>query len=333
MYLDHFDMRHMPFSITPDTVFFMNRAGYQDALNVLLVALRSGEGFVKVTGEVGVGKTMLCRKLLNTLREEAVTAYIHNPYLEPESLLLAIADELGVVCPPPVHQHTVLKGITGKLVALDRAGRRVVLCLDEVQAMPVQTLETLRLLTNLETEKRKLLQVVLFGQPELDQVLNQPSVRQLKQRITFSYQLLPLNRVGLLSYVRHRLAVAQCRRFVFSRGALEQLYAASAGVPRLINILCHKALMVAYGKGEPRVGRKHMRIAVRDTLEAQKPLKSWAAEWMPSVYWIISGLLAASMLVLLDARFPGILVLLDARFPGILGLLDARLPGLLGLLT
>ena len=310
MYLEHFDMVDLPFTITPDTAFFMNRAGYQDALNVLLVALRSGEGFVKVTGEVGVGKTMLCRKLLNTLRGESVTAYIHNPYLEPESLLLAIADELGVEYAQGASQHTVLKSITHTLMEHDRRQRRVVLCLDEVQAMPVETLETLRLLTNLETEKRKLLQVVMFGQPELDQVLGQPSVRQLKQRITFSYHLVPLNRVGLLSYVRHRLAVAQCRNFVFSRGALEHLYASSCGVPRMINILCHKALMVAYGKGDHKVGRQHMRVAVRDTLEAQKIARPWSATWIPIFYRATCGALGATILVLFVQRLPELLTFL-----------------------
>ncbi len=290
MYIEHFDMRDLPFTITPDTTYFMNRAGYQDALNVLLVALRSGEGFVKVTGEVGVGKTMLCRKLLSSVNEDFVTAYIHNPYLEPLSLLFAIADELEVKYRENIGQHALLKRITARLMEHDRAGRRVVLCLDEVQAMPVQTLETLRLLTNLETERRKLLQVVLFGQPELDKLLSEPSVRQLKQRITFSYRLLPLNRVGLLAYVRHRLGVAQCRRpDLFSAGAMEMLYGASSGIPRLVNILCHKGLMAAYGKGDTRVSRRHMRVAARDTLEAQRLRKRWRISWRPALYWTVGG--------------------------------------------
>ena len=304
MYLEHFQMRYLPFSITPDTVFFMNRAGYQDALNVLLVAIRSGEGFVKVTGEVGVGKTMLCRKLLNTLNQEFVTAYIHNPYLDPTSLLLAISDELGIDCPSSLDRHTLLKRITAHLMDCDGAGRGVVLCLDEVQAMPVRTLETLRLLTNLETEKRKLLQVVLFAQPELDKLLSEPSIRQLKQRITFSYELVPLNRLGLLAYVRHRLSIVQReQRMLFSSAALKLLYSASSGIPRLINILCHKALMVAYGRGDEEVGRIHMQAAVQDTLQAQQLDKPRLTGWLSYFGWGSCVCIATLALAVIGLRF------------------------------
>ena len=189
MYLHHFGMTSTPFSITPDTTFFMNRAGYQDALNVLLFALRGGEGFVKVIGEVGTGKTLLCRKLLNTLNGEFVTCYIHNPYLEPKTLLFAVADELRISYTEDISQHALLKRLTKGLLDHHANGKRVVMCLDEVQAMPMETLEALRLLSNLETEKRKLLQVVMFGQPELDELLDQRSIRQLKQRVTFSYRM------------------------------------------------------------------------------------------------------------------------------------------------
>jgi len=269
MYLEHFNLRELPFTITPDTEFFMNRAGYQDALNVLLVALRSGEGFVKVTGEVGVGKTLLCRKLLNSLGKDFATAYIYNPYLTPDTLLFAIADELGVAYKTNINQHNLQKLITKTLININASGRSVVLCLDEVQAMPVQTLETLRLLTNIETEKRKLIQVVLFGQPELDVLLSQPSVRQLKQRITFSYMLKPLNRAALTVYIRHRLAVAAYRgRNLFTKSAIDYLHRASGGIPRMINILSHKALLVAYGQGDHMVTPKHLRAAVDDSPEA-----------------------------------------------------------------
>jgi MSHA biogenesis protein MshM len=282
MYLSHFGLKELPFTITPDTGFFMNRAGYQDALNVLLVAVRSGEGFIKVTGEVGVGKTILCRKLLKTLSGEFVTAYIHNPYLKPESLLFAIADELGVKYEPATPQHQLLKLITRALLHYHAAGRNVVLCLDEVQAMPIETLETLRLLTNIETEKRKLLQVVLFGQPELDALLEKPSVRQLKQRITFSYRLLPLNRVALVAYIRHRLAVAGYKgRDLLTRQAYDYLYHATGGIPRLINIICHKAMLVAYGRGDQRITLRHVRAAVKDTQEAQRFRHSYAWFWVP----------------------------------------------------
>ena len=276
MYLEHFGLREFPFTLTPDTAFFFNRAGYQDGLNVLLVALRSGEGFVKVVGEVGTGKTVLARTLLRTLTSDYVTAYLHNPYLSPEGLLHAVADELRVRTRGPLDQHGVLKGITRRLINLHAKAKRVVLVLDEVQAMPVETLEALRLLTNLETEKHKLLQVVLFGQPELDRLLRRPSVRQLRQRITFSYRLLPMNRPGLEGYLMHRLAVAgHTGRSPFAAGALALVYRASGGIPRLANILCHKAMMAAYGKGSQRVTSDFMRASINDTASAYRLGRWW----------------------------------------------------------
>ena len=272
MYLEHYGLRALPFTITPDTEFFMNRAGYQDALNVLLVALRSGEGFIKVTGEVGVGKTLLCRKLLNSLKGEFTTAYIYNPYLEPDTLLFALADELDIEYEATTNKHILQKNITRRLLQNFEAGKRVVLCLDEVQAMPVRTLETLRLLTNIETEKRKLIQVVLFGQPELDIVIEQPSIRQLKQRITFTYELKPLNRTAVKAYIRHRLMIAGYKgRELFTNAAMECLHQASNGIPRLINILSHKAMLVAYGRGDPGIDVQHVREAVKDSPEAKRP--------------------------------------------------------------
>lgn len=284
MYLEHFRLREPPFSLTPDTAFFMSRAGYQDALNVLLVALRSGEGFVKVTGEVGTGKTMLCRTLIKTLADEFACAYIPNPYLRPTSLLLAIADELGIAYPAQVGQHAFMRLLNQALLGLHAAGRRVVVCLDEAQAMPIETLETLRLLTNLESEKRKLIQVVLFGQPELDQVLEDPAVRQLRQRITFAYEILPLNRVALEQYVLHRLAVAgHAGPPLLARRALDLLHRGSAGVPRLINILMHKALMAAYGEGGTQLEVAHVERAIADTIDARRCTAGrrpwWAWSW------------------------------------------------------
>lgn len=270
MYLEHFKLRELPFSITPDTSFFMNRSGYQDALNVLLVAIRSGEGFIKITGEVGVGKTTLCRMLLRSLGTKYVTAYIHNPYIRPDSLLFAIADELSIPYTERVSQYTLLKLITNTLIRLHDEGKGVIVCLDEVQAMPVKTLEALRLLTNLETEKSKLLQVVLFGQPELDRLLEQPSIRQLRQRITFSYRLLPLNRVAMNRYLQHRLQTAGLADGrLLSKRAMDAVYRYSGGIPRLINIICHKALLCAYGEGARQVSHRHVKAAIADMDEVR----------------------------------------------------------------
>src|SRR4030067_365832 len=182
MYDAYFGLSAPPFSITPDTSFFFGHASCQEALNTLLIAVRSGEGFIKVVGEVGTGKTLLCRKFLGALESENfVTAYIPNPDLEPMALLLAVADEFGVKYEANINQHQLLKLLTQFLIDTHAQGKRAVLCLDEAQAMPIETLEALRLLSNLETETSKLLQVVLFGQPELDVKLADPSIRQLHE--------------------------------------------------------------------------------------------------------------------------------------------------------
>ena len=278
-YLRHFGLREAPFGITPDTSFFCACRSTQEALNTLLVAVANGEGFIKITGEVGTGKTLLCRKFLATLDSGWVTAYIPNPSIEPRTLLLELADELGVQVDPGVDQHYLLKGITRTLLALARQRKRVVLCMDESQAMPIETLEALRLLTNLETEKRKLLQVVLFGQPELDRKLASESIRQLRQRITFQYDIKPLAEDEVGAYVNHRLAVAgHLGQPVVSGSALRTLHRASMGVPRLVNILSHKALLLVYGEGGYCVEPRHVRAAAQDTPAAAS--RRW---WWPGM--------------------------------------------------
>jgi MSHA biogenesis protein MshM len=278
MYAAHFGLREAPFGITPDTSFFFTSPHSQEALNTLLVAARSGEGFIKITGEVGTGKTLLCRKFLATLGPDFVSAYIPNPYLEPRTLMLALADELEVVLDKDVDQHQLLKSITARLLVLAAEGKRVLLCLDEAQAIPQVTLEALRLLTNLETEKRKLLQIVLFGQPELNQHLQADSIRQLAQRITFHYHLGPLTRDDLEFYLAHRLRVAGFTGArLFSRAAVAKLYRASGGIPRLVNIVAHKALMLAYGEGRQQVSGAHVGDAARDTVSINRPRWPWVA--------------------------------------------------------
>ncbi|MBY0267446.1 MAG: AAA family ATPase, partial [Burkholderiales bacterium] len=173
MYESHFGLREPPFGITPDTSFAYACNSHQEALNTLLVAARNGEGFMKVTGEVGTGKTLLCRRFLASLGDRFVSAYVPNPYLEPRTLMFALAEELAIVLPRDADQHHLLKELQRALLNFARQGKTVVVCLDEAQAMPLETLESLRLLSNLETEKRKLVQVVLFGQPELDERLAQ----------------------------------------------------------------------------------------------------------------------------------------------------------------
>ena len=278
-YLKHFGLRELPFGITPDTSYFFACRSIQEALNTLLIAVGNGEGFIKITGEVGTGKTLLCRKFLSTLSPAWVSAYIPNPNLEPRGLVLALADELGV-SGLSAEPHRLEKELMQRLLDLARQGKRVVLCMDETQAMPLATLETVRLLTNLETEKRKLMQVVLFGQPELDRNLASESVRQLRQRITFQYTLRALDRAEVADYVAHRLRIAgYSREALFSESALGELHAASRGIPRLVNILAHKSLLVLYGEGGRHVTRRHLRIAVDDT-----PSASARAWWWPTAF-------------------------------------------------
>ena len=275
MYLQHFGLRELPFSLTPNTQFFLNMASYHKAYNTLMVSLANAEGFIKIVGEVGTGKTMLCRKVLNTLEEDKesyITAYIPNPVLSPKGLFLAFAEELNIAIDQDVGHHRLLKAITERLVEFSAENKQVVLFIDEAHAMPEQTLEALRLLTNIETEQVKLFQVVLFAQPELDVSLAQPSLRQLRQRITFSFEIEALDRDGVERYVVHRLATAGYNGpFLFSKRALDYLYKASNGIPRVINILCHKALMVAFGKGERSVQVDHIKSAAEDTEGVELP--------------------------------------------------------------
>lgn len=297
MYLAFYGLQESPFSITPDTSFFYAYQSHREALDVLLVALRSGEGFLKVTGEVGTGKTLLCRKLLDTLGEDFVTAWIPNPQMSADELRLAVLEELGVADDALVSAtpHTLLKHLSRCLIDLHAKGKRVVLLIDEAQALPEEALEAVRLLTNLETRKRKLLQVVLLGQPELDETLERTSIRQLKQRITFAYRLKPLDRASVADYVAHRLSRAGYNGpALFSPGAISRIAEASGGIPRLINVLAHKSLMVAYGKGQRRIEAAHVKAAVADT-EGAVQGRGLFLRWWPL------GVMLASALLLLTA--------------------------------
>ena len=271
MYLKHFGLTEMPFGITPDTSFTYLVQYHQEALNTLLLALNEGEGFVKISGEVGTGKTLLCRRLLQTLNDGWVTAYLPNPNFDANTLFLALAEELGVKDAAELDQYHLIRRINHTLLGHARAKKRVVVCIDEAQAMPIETLEALRLLSNLETEKRKLLQIVLFGQPELDDKLHRPEVRQLQQRIAFHYRLGCLMKSEIGNYVAHRLRVAgYLGEGLFSPAALRALHRASGGTPRLINILAHKSLLSVFGEGRQMVKVRHVRGARNDTEGAHR---------------------------------------------------------------
>ena len=273
MYLSHFGLREAPFGLTPNTGFYYGLPPHEEALQVLNWALAQGEGFIKVTGEVGTGKTLLCRKLLGELGSEARPvrlAWLPNPHLTPGELRAALALELGLSMRDQgeldltdrIHRH---------LIALHQQGQRVVVLIDEAQALPDETLEAIRLFGNLETESSKLLQIVLFGQPELDARLARPHLRQLRQRIGFSYCLRALRVDETRAYVDHRLQVSGYRGApLFEGRALRLLWRASRGIPRLINVLAQKCLMLAYGRGMRRIGPRLVRLAIRDTEDASR---------------------------------------------------------------
>jgi MSHA biogenesis protein MshM len=281
MYLSHFGLQEAPFSLTPNTCFYYGLPPHEEALQVLNWALAQGEGFIKVTGEVGTGKTLLCRKLLSELGSEACPvrlAWLPNPHLTPAELRIALALELGLAVRDQseldltdrIHRH---------LISLHQQGSRVVVLIDEAQALPDETLEAIRLFGNLETESSKLLQIVLFGQPELDARLAKPHLRQLRQRIGFSYCLRPLRFDETRAYLEHRLQVSGYRGApLFASSAMRRLWRASRGIPRLINVLAQKCLMLAYGQGARQIDSRLVRLAIRDTEDASR-LAPW--RWWP----------------------------------------------------
>lgn len=296
MYNEHFGLREQPFGLTPNTAYFLNAQGYREAFNMLQVALANDEGFIKVTGEVGTGKTMLCRKLLNSLDEQYYTVYIPNPYLNPAALYRAVVQEMGIQPKSRDGINEYQQAINQRLIELVGDGKKVVLVIDEAQSMPVKSLEALRLISNLETETRKLVHIVLFGQPELDRLLADDSLRQLRQRISFSYRLPELDLEGTRNYINHRVAIAGYNGSpLFSEAAIKLLFKVSQGVPRLVNILAHKSLMAAFGKGDRQIEKLHVKSATLDTDGVELPsLFGWrlglsvAAAVLVSAVWVVN---------------------------------------------
>ncbi len=288
----HFGLHEPPFGLTPDTSFFFPALPHRDAHETLLYALSAGEGFLVVEGEVGTGKTLLLRRLLNTLPERWQVAFVPNPGLDPRGLYAAIALEFGV--PADGSNEDLLHRLERHFIALAQQDRQPVVLIDEAQALPADTLEAVRLLTNLETEKRKLLQVVLFGQPELMARLREKGTRQILTRISFHAALRPLDRSEVSAYVRHRLRVAGGgdvdARPLFSWWAEHALWRVSRGLPRLVNIIAAKAMMLAYGRGACRVTRRHVNAAARDTLAARHNLAAAVVAWGLALF----GLAAAA---------------------------------------
>jgi type II secretory pathway predicted ATPase ExeA/septal ring-binding cell division protein DamX len=266
MYNDHFGLERAPFKITPDTRLFYPGGSRGEVLEALVYAVTSGEGIVKVVGEVGSGKTMLCRMLEERLPESVDIVYLVNPSLSPEDTLHAIALEMKLDVDAGANRLQVMHVLQQRLLDKHSEGRRVVVLVEEAQSMPIATLEEIRLLSNLETKHDKLLQIVLFGQPELDDNLEQPEIRQLKERITHSFFLQPFTSEQIRQYVNFRLrAVGYRGPDMFRSGAYRPIVQASAGLTRRINILADKALLAAFAEDTHDVARRHVKIAISDS--------------------------------------------------------------------
>ena len=265
MYLEHFGLREAPFRITPHTEFFFSGANRGATLEALLYAITAGEGMVKVTGEVGSGKTMLCRVLMERLPDTVETIYLAVPSLTRDEMLAAIAGDLGIDT-AGANTTKLVRSLQDRLIEIHSAGRQVVALIDEAHAMPLATLEEIRLLSNLETGTEKLLQIVLFGQPELDQHLALAHMRQLKERITHSFTLAPLPPRDIKDYLAFRLRAAGYHGpDLFGPEVLRIITDASEGLTRRINIFADKTLLAAFAAGTHTVTADHARAAVTDT--------------------------------------------------------------------
>jgi MSHA biogenesis protein MshM len=292
MYLEHFGLKQAPFKITPHTEFFFSGANRGSMLEALLYAVTHGEGLVKVTGEVGTGKTMLCRMLAERLPDSVETIYLAIPSLSRDELLRAIARDLKIKH-RGLATAELLERLQERLIELHAAGRQVVVLIDEAHAMPLDTLEELRLLSNLETRESKLLQIVLFGQPELDANLGLPHVRQIKDRVTHSFRLGPLPAREVAEYIGFRLRAAGYRGpDLFSPRCSALIASASSGLTRRINIIADKTLLAAFADATHVVTRKHVRAAIEDSEFGRALWPAW-----PKLGWLLGG--SAAVLALL----------------------------------
>jgi MSHA biogenesis protein MshM len=265
MYLEHFGLSEAPFKITPHTEFFFSGASRGETLEALLYSITSGEGIVKVTGEVGAGKTMLCRVLMERLPASVETIYLAVPSLSRDEMLATIAGDLDLET-QGMSTTKLIRALQGRLIEIHAEGRQVVALIDEAHAMPLETLEEIRLLSNLETSQFKLMQIVLFGQPELDQHLSLQNMRQLRERITHSFNLRPLPPRDIKDYVNFRLRAAGYKGpDLFTADSLRLIAEASEGLTRRINIYCDKTLLAAFAAGTHTVTPDLVRAAITDT--------------------------------------------------------------------
>ena len=298
MYVSHFGLVEAPFALTPDPRYLYMSEPHREALAHLLYGIQAGGGFVQLTGEVGTGKTTICRCLVDQLPPQVDLALILNPRLTDSELLAAICDELRVAYPARTGSLKLLTDALHRhLLEAHARGRRTVVILDEAQDLPVDVLEQVRLLTNLETAREKLLQIILIGQPELARMLARPKLRQLAQRITARYHLEPLSRADTKNYVQHRLQVAGRDASVFTRPALGSVYRVSRGVPRVINAVCDRALLGAYAAGRARVDARTARRAAREVLGWPAAGRRWAPVAWASAVVLVAAIIGSAWVV------------------------------------
>ncbi|TAK66862.1 MAG: AAA family ATPase [Betaproteobacteria bacterium] len=270
MYQQYFGLAEAPFSIAPDPRYLYLSQRHQEALAHLLYGVSGDGGFVLLTGEVGAGKTTVCRCLLQQIPASCDVAYIFNPRLTVEELLSTICVEFGIACPTGNASIKVFVDcINAYLLDAHARGRHTVLIIDEAQNLSADVLEQMRLLTNLETNERKLLQIILLGQPELALMLERPELRQLSQRIVARYHLGPLTKAEVAAYVRHRLEISGARRQLFPAALMGRVYRLSGGVPRVVNVLCDRALLGTYVQGKERVDRATLAQAAREVFHLE----------------------------------------------------------------
>ncbi len=281
MYLEHFGLKDVPFSIAPDPRYLYMSEGHREALAHLLYGMSSDGGFVLLTGEVGTGKTTVCRCLLEKVPQDTEIAFILNPKLTAAELLAAVCDEFGIGHTEGSESIKVLVDrINAYLLAACESGKRAVLIIEEAQNLSAEVLEQLRLLTNLETNRRKLLQIILLGQPELREMLGRAELRQLGQRITARYHLGPLSRKETAAYILHRLGIAGCTAELFPGSVVKKIFGLSGGIPRLINVICDRALLGAFVEGKSTVDRHTLSRAAHEALgKRRQPLGQAAYGW------------------------------------------------------